>query len=181
LVQFILLMAFWLLLSGHYDAFHISLGVFSSLFVVLLNLRLRRYFMFRDEIFKTSDLSITLNYLRFIFVYIPWLLWQIVVASLQVAYVVLHPRLPIQPALLKFRTKLPNMSSKVILGNSITLTPGTITVEIEGDDFLVHALMDVSSSGIIDGTLPEQVARLYEKKPAQVVTGLEIIKSKREI
>ena len=174
-------MAFWLLLSGHYDAFHISLGVFSSLVVVLLNLRLRRYFMFRDEIFKTSELSITLKYLRFIFIYIPWLLWQIVVASLQVAYVVLHPRLPIQPALLKFKTKLPNMSSKVILGNSITLTPGTITVEIDDDDFLVHALMDVSSSGIIDGTLPEQVAKLYEKKPAQVVAGLEIIKSKREM
>jgi multicomponent Na+:H+ antiporter subunit E len=65
----------------------------------------------------------------------------------------------------------------VILGNSITLTPGTITLEIEEDVFLVHALMDISSTGIIDGSLPGQVAKLYEKEPGQVVGDVEIIKT----
>ncbi|MDO9585009.1 MAG: Na+/H+ antiporter subunit E, partial [Syntrophales bacterium] len=95
----------------------------------------------------------------------------------QVACVVLHPRCPIDPALLRFKTTLGNTSSKVILGNSITLTPGTITLEIAQDEFLVHALMDISSTGIIDGTLPGQVAKLYERKPGQVLREVEVIKT----
>lgn len=179
-VQFVLLMGFWLLLSGHYDFFHVAMGVLSSVMIILLNLRLRRYYFFTDEVFKTSPITTPLNYLRFVVIYIPWLIWQIIVASLQVAYVVLHPRMPIDPALLKFTTKLPTMGSKVILGNSITLTPGTITIQITEDEFLVHALMDVSSSGIVDGTLPGQVAKLYESKPREVVSGIKIIKSVRD-
>lgn len=174
-------MGFWLLLSGHYDFFHIAMGILSSIAVVLLNLRLRRYYHFTDEMFKTSPLTASLNVFRFIFVYIPWLIWQIVVASLQVAYVVLHPKMPIDPALIHFTTRLPTMGSKVILGNSITLTPGTITIEIRDDEFLVHALMDISSSGIIDGILPEQVAKLYERKPKEIITRLETVKSTKEL
>ena len=181
IVQFCLLMGFWLLLSGHYDFTHITMGVGSSILVILLNLRLRRYYFFTDEIFKTSALTSSLKYLRFVLFYIPWLIWQIIVASLQVAYVVLHPKMPIDPALVKFETKLPTMGSKVILGNSITLTPGTITLQIQDDDFLVHALMDVSSTGIIEGTLPGQVAKLYERKPKEVVTRIEIIKTVKDM
>jgi multicomponent Na+:H+ antiporter subunit E len=180
-VQFFLLMGFWLLLSGHYDFFHIAMGVLSSLVIVLLNLRLRKYYFFTDEAFKTSPITAPLNYVRFVVVYIPWLLWQIVVASLQVAYVVLHPRMPIEPSLITFNTKLPTMGSKVILGNSITLTPGTITVQISGDEFLVHTLMDISCSGIVDGTLPSQVAKLYDSKSREVVSGVNTCKTVKDI
>ena len=89
----------------------------------------------------------------------------------------MHPRCPIDPALVRFKTDLGNTSAKVILGNSITLTPGTITLEIAQDEFLVHSLMDASASGIIDGTLPGEVAKLYEKKPGQVVRDVRIIKN----
>jgi multicomponent Na+:H+ antiporter subunit E len=89
--------------------------------------------------------------------------------------------MPVDPSLLRFKTKLPSMSAKVILGNSITLTPGTITIQIEEDEFLVHALMDASSTGIIDGSLPGEVAKLYEKKPTHVVKDVKIIKSGAEI
>ena len=167
-------MLFWLLLSGHYDLMHISLGVFSVFLVMLMNYPLRRRLFAMEE-----ERSATLSFSRLqrLSFYIPWLLWQIIVSSIQVAYVVLHPRCPIDPALLRFKTKLKNVSSKVILGNSITLTPGTITLEIEGDEFLVHALMDISSTGIIDGTLPGQVAKLYEREPGQVIYDVEIIKT----
>jgi multicomponent Na+:H+ antiporter subunit E len=181
IVQFFLLMGFWLLLSGHYDLFHISMGVLSSIAIILLNIRLRRYFFFTDEVFRTSPMELSLNYPRFILFYVPWLIWQIIIASLQVAYVVLNPKMPIDPALIRFKTKLPTMGSKVILGNSITLTPGTITIQIREDEFLVHALMDISSSGIVDGTLPEQVARLYERKPKEIVSQMKIMKSVKEI
>jgi len=185
IIQFILLLGFWLLLSGHYDFFHISMGVFSSLLVIFINLRLKRYFFYQEEIDKTearikSHFHVGIKFFRLLY-YIPWLLWQIVIASLQVAYAVLSPKMPIDPSLILFKTKLPCMTAKVILGNSITLTPGTITVQISGDDFVVHALMDVSSSGILSGALPEQVAKLYEKKPGQVVSNIKIIKSKVNI
>ena len=175
-------MGFWLLLSGHYDFFYISMGVLSALLIVLLNIRLRKYYFFREEISETEAkikgiYPSRLRLIRFLFIYVPWLIWQIVIASLQVAYAVLRPKMPIDPSLVFFKTKLPNMSSKVILGNSITLTPGTITIQLTEDQFIVHALMDVSSSGIIDGTLPGQVAELYEKKPGQVVTEVKIVKT----
>lgn len=165
-------MVFWLLLSGHYDLLHIFCGIFSVTIVMLIHYPLRRHLSPLEEHLDTQQLRLT----RLIY-YVPWLLWQIVVASLQVACVVLHPRCPIDPALVRFKTGLGNTSAKVILGNSITLTPGTITLEIAQDDFLVHSLMDVSASGIIDGTLPGEVAKLYEKKPGQVVRNVEIIKN----
>jgi multicomponent Na+:H+ antiporter subunit E len=172
-------------MSGHYDFTHISMGVFSCFLVVLLHLRLRKYFFYEEEISETSAklkgvVPVRVRFLRVLF-YIPWLIWQIVVASLQVAAVVLNPKMPIDPALLVFKTKLPGTSAKVILGNSITLTPGTITIRIKGDEFLVHALMDASFTGIVDGSLPGEVAKLYEKKPEHVVSDVKIIKSGAEI
>jgi len=186
-IQFVLLLGLWLLLSGHYDLFHISMGFLSAAVIVLLNVRLRKYYFFKEEISETAAKikGIFPGKIRFLrlFFYIPWLILQIIVASLQVAYVVLSPKMPIDPALLRFKTRLPNTSAKVILGNSITLTPGTITIQIKGDEFLVHALMDASSTGIIDGSLPGEVAKLYAKKPEQVIKeeDVEIIKSGADI
>ncbi|HBB15788.1 MAG: hypothetical protein A3J94_01950 [Syntrophus sp. RIFOXYC2_FULL_54_9] len=174
IILIILLMIFWLLLSGHYDLMHLSFGVFSVILVMIINYPLRRR-LFAIE--KERSATLSFSRLQRLSFYIPWLLWQIVVSSVQVAHVVLNPRCPIDPALLRFKTKLRNVSSKVILGNSITLTPGTITLEIEEDEFLVHALMDISSTGIIDGTLPGQVAKLYEREPGQVIYDVEIIKT----
>lgn len=166
-----MLAGFWLLLSGHYDVMHISFGVFSVSVIMLLHYPLRKRLFDQEVANETQKLCIVR-----LFLYIPWLLWQIVVASLQVASVVLNPRCPIDPAVVKFRTSLKNTTYRVILGNSITLTPGTITLRIEGDEFLVHSLMDASSSGIIDGSLPGQVARLFEKHPGKVVRDVEMIR-----
>jgi len=175
IIQAVLLMVFWLILSGHYDLMHVSFGIFSVILVLIINHPIRRYLFALEE---HSD-ALKLSLVRLI-CYVPWLLWQIVIASLQVAYVVLHPKCPIDPAVLRFKTRLGNTSSKVILGNSITLTPGTITLEIEKDEFLVHSLMDISYSGIIDGTLPGEVAKLYERSPGQVVRDVEVIKTEAD-
>lgn len=184
-IQFVLLLGLWLLLSGHYDFFHIAMGVVCCFFVVVLHVRLRRYYFYQDEMEEVAsrmkeNYPVAIRFGRLLF-YIPWLVWQIAVASFQVAAVVLNPKMPIDPALVKFKTRLPNTSSKVILGNSITLTPGTITVQIKDDEFLVHSLMEKSASGITDGSLPGEVAKLYEKKPEQVVESIEFIKSGADI
>ncbi|MCP4220940.1 MAG: Na+/H+ antiporter subunit E [bacterium] len=184
-IQFFLLFGVWLMLSGHYDPFHIAMGILSSAGVVALHWRLRKYYFFEGEIAETSAkmknvFPARIRYGR-VFFYIPWLIWQIVVASLQVAAVVLNPKMPIDPGFVCFKSKLPNMGAKVILGNSITLTPGTITVELQKNEFVVHSLMDASASGIVDGSLPGEVAKLYERKPEQVVHDIKIIKSREEL
>lgn len=171
ILQFLILLGLWLVLSGKYDWLHISFGVFSAFLVTVLQLRINRYLYYQKKIANEHSLS----WSRMI-LYVPWLIWQIIVASLQVAYVVLHPRMPINPSLLKFKTKLPNIAARVILGNSITLTPGTLTINIDDDEFLVHALTDASQSGIVDGSLPKQVAKLYNRRPTTVIDDIRIEK-----
>ncbi len=185
IIQYVLLFAFWLLLSGHYDFIHIFYGVISVSAVVWLNYRLKKYAFFEEEMSQADaklkgDKPVTIRFLR-LFYYIPWLLWQIVIASLQVAAVVLNPKMPIEPAIIKFKSRLPNVSAKVILANSITLTPGTITLQLMDDEFIVHALMDMSATGITEDSLPAEVAKLYEKKPSQVAYKFEIIKSQGDM
>jgi multicomponent Na+:H+ antiporter subunit E len=174
--QAILLMVFWLIMSGHYDLMHVSFGVFSVILVLLINHSTRRHLYTLGE--RSEALRLRLGRLIY---YIPWLLSQIVIASLQVAYVVLHPKCPVDPAVLRFKTRLGNTSSKVILGNSITLTPGTITLDIRKDEFLVHSLADMFSSGILDGTMPGEVAKLYERSPGQVVGEVKVIRTETEL
>jgi multicomponent Na+:H+ antiporter subunit E len=175
-LQFLALGGLWLLLSGHFDAFHMGAGLFSALAVTLMHIRINRYLYYKKEIAGVHSLR-----LARLALYIPWLMWQIVLASLQVAYAVLHPRMPIDPALVRFKTKLPNIAAKVILGNSITLTPGTYTIRIRDDEFLVHSLMETSHSGIIDGSLPGQVAKLYGDKPSDVVTDVNIFHKAKNV
>lgn len=164
------LMVFWLLLSGHYDIFHISTGVVCVVAVLFLNHRLNLYRYYEEG----GRELMTIRFFR-LFVYVPWLLYMLFIAAFQVAYMVLHPRLPIRPSLLKFSANMPNVASKVVLGNSITYTPGTLTLLVRDDYFLVHALSPDSRSAIEDGSMPREVAKLYVKDPGHVLESSEII------
>ena len=172
ILQFLVLLGLWLILSGKYDYFHVSIGFISALLVTLVHLRLNHHLYYRHVIAQVKPLRLT----RLI-LYVPWLLWQIVLASLHVAYVILHPRVPIKPSLIRFRTKLPNVTAKVILGNSITLTPGTLTVKIDDDVFIVHSLTEASFTSIVDGSMPRQVAKLYQRRPSTVIDDIKILRT----
>jgi multicomponent Na+:H+ antiporter subunit E len=173
-VQALMLMGVWLLLSGHYDAFHISLGVFSVGLVMVLNRGLYRVRLYPGDVHRD------LQFGR-LFIYVFWLAKEIVVAALQVARYVLDPRMPIDPSFLEFHAELPNASSQVVLANSITLTPGTLTVDITEGVFLVHSLSDASSASLVEGTMPRRVAELFEGDESGEVTGVKIIKSAGEL
>lgn len=172
LVMAIFLMGVWLILSGHYDLLHILYGVGSVALVIWLNLRLRRLPLVENEPAGMAEIRI----LR-LAVYLPWLLWQIIMSGAYVAWVILQPRLPIQPEILRFRSRQPGVMAKVILGNSITLTPGTLTLDIEGDTFTVHALTGSSARGLYEGKMPTWTASLYEKDcpPDDLCTDVEHI------
>ncbi len=168
--QAVILMGLWLLFSGHYDAFHISLGLFSVLLILVLNRNIERVRLYPGDVHRD------LRPLR-VFLYAFWLLKEIVMAALQVARIVLDPKLPVDPSLLRFHADLPNAGSQTILANSITLTPGTLTVDIEEGVFLVHAFTDLSSTGLVEGVMPARVADLYVGEERGEVRDVQVTKS----
>jgi multicomponent Na+:H+ antiporter subunit E len=88
-----------------------------------------------------GDLKLNPKALAYLFVYVFVFLKALVLSNLDVAFRVLHPRLPIAPGIVKVKTKLKTPLGRLLLANSITLTPGTITVETRGEDVYVHWIM----------------------------------------
>lgn len=153
------LMLSWLVLSGHYDLFHLLLGVGSVLLILAMNRR-------RES--ASAQMLTSTRWLQLLS-YLPWLIKEMVLSALHVARVVLSPHMRLDPCLVRFRSEQPNEVAKVILGNSITLTPGTLTVDIDGEEFLVHALTRTLAGGLLDQTMQEKVASLFTDCPGRMV------------
>jgi multicomponent Na+:H+ antiporter subunit E len=166
---------FWLLLSGHYDLFHTSIGVLCSLGIALMHSRLQNHLFFRDQ---QSEWK--LRPFFFLLQYLPWLVWQIILSAWTVAKAVLKPG-KIDPQLVKFTVDYKNNAAKVILANSITLTPGTITVFLDEQNFLVHGLLDDSAGSLVDGSFQAQIRRNYEPSGQPCVSAVQVIKSRKEL
>lgn len=94
-------------------------------------------------------------------VYVPYLLWEIVKANIDIAKVVLHPRLPIDPAVVEFDAAVWSALPAATLANSITLTPGTLTVDVTQRHFTVHSLTDGSRSDLLAGGLERAVRFVF--------------------
>tara|TARA_B100002003_G_C14150443_1_gene553294 strand:- start:1832 stop:2413 length:582 start_codon:yes stop_codon:yes gene_type:complete len=154
LLTFFILFGIWLLLSGRFDGLHISLGVISCLIVAFLS---------TDLLFTSSETKgMTVTWLRFLR-YIPWLLHQVFLANIHVLYLTFHPRMMdlIDPEIIRFRSKLKSNISLLTFANSITLTPGTITVYVSVyGDFQVHAI-DKPSGRPLPGEMEERVGRIF--------------------
>jgi multicomponent Na+:H+ antiporter subunit E len=88
---------------------------------------------------------------------------EVVVSNIDIVRRILSPRLVIEPHFLRVRTTQPTDLGKVILANSITLTPGTVTVDLRGDELLVHALTNASGQAVEDGQLDKLVPRDCEE------------------
>lgn len=82
--------------------------------------------------------NIIVQTIKFIFMYLPLFIWKLIVANISLAKIVLDPKLPINPGFVKISTGLKGDAGKLILANSITLTPGTLTVDVEEDELLIH-------------------------------------------
>lgn len=162
--QAALLMALWVVLSGFLDPFHLGLGGASVALVLWVNRGIRRLPAFR----AAAQPDATLRPLRFL-EYCLWLPVQILRSAIYVAGVVLHPRLPVRPVVVRFRSRQPNAFAQMILGNSITLTPGTLTVDVEGDWFVVHALTEKTARELLGGAMQRKVARLFTDEPGPMV------------
>lgn len=145
------LFAFWLFLSGMLVPFFIAAGVGSALGVAALAWRM-----------KVADHECHPAHLAWaaLLSYWPWLAGEIIRSAWDVARRVLHPGLPISPTLVEFRPAQRSDLGLVIHANSITLTPGTITVEAEPGRFLVHALTREGAQGLAGSEMDRRCAAL---------------------
>ena len=149
-----LLFLLWLLLSGKFETGYVALGLLFSLAIAWHESR------------HTHAPAFALPLLRYLW-YLPWLLSRVLLANLHVARIILQPALPLDPKLFTHRTSLQDEAAVVLLGNSITLTPGTITVEASQRELLVHTLDGASADDLASGRLEERIGRVFERKPVR--------------
>lgn len=142
-----LLFAFWLLLSASFEVVHVVVGAVFAGVVMWLN-----------PPHAASDRK--LSWLAALG-YLPWLIGKILKSGLHVSRLILSPAMPISPKFIRHQTKLKSDGELVILGNSITLTPGTITVEVAPGELVVHAIDEASSADLRDGMLDDRVGRIF--------------------
>jgi len=147
-----LLVTAWLLWSGFFKPLLLGLGAFSCMLVLYLAHRMH---LFDDDIFA-------LRFSARLFKFWGWLAKEIFLSSLDVARVVLNPKLPISPTVVTFDTVCEHKVDKAILGNSITLTPGTLTLNIEGQEMAVHSLTRKGAEDLQSGEMERRVVALRD-------------------
>jgi multicomponent Na+:H+ antiporter subunit E len=145
------LFVMWVMLSGKFDLFHLGLGLVLSFCVAWINSG-HSPFVPRFHLWGK------------ILMYLPWLFMRIVDSSLHLTKLILHPRLPIHPRLIRYESTLQEPPAVVLLGNSITLTPGTITVEVNGQVLLIHAMDEVSSEDVTSGRIESKIAEVFGER-----------------
>lgn len=128
-VLLVLALLIWFLLTYPFDVQELIAGGVAAIVIILIPL---------PGISVLGELRWTPKAIAYGIGYVFYFLWQLVKANLDVAFRVLNPKLPIEPGIVKVKTHLKTRMGRLLLANSITLTPGTITVETDGEDFYVH-------------------------------------------
>lgn len=144
------LFALWLLLSGYFLPLLLGLGVASCVVIV--------WILHRMDAIDHESFPIRMQ-LRGL-TYWPWLMKEIVKSNLTVAGIILNPRLPISPTVRPVRASQATDMGRVIYANSITLTPGTISVHMADEEILVHALTRDGAESFDDPDMDRRVTRL---------------------
>lgn len=149
LTLIVVLYGFWLLLSGYFTAFLLAAGAGSAVAVVLLARRM--------EVIDHEGHPVYLSWR--VFTYWPWLIKEIAKSAWEVAKIILDPGLPISPTLVRVKTSQKTTVGVVTYANSITLTPGTVSVEVAMGEILVHALTRSGAEALLAGEMDRRVSR----------------------
>jgi len=160
--QFALLFAstfgFYLLVGGTMTTFNVATGAVTATIVAAMLRRIATS--------GSVDLSGLAGRLARMALYVPLLLWEIVKANVDIAKVVLHPRLPIDPEVVEFDAAVWSELPATTLANSITLTPGTLTVDVTQRHFTVHSLTEGSRTDLLAGGLERAVRFVFYGRAA---------------
>jgi multicomponent Na+:H+ antiporter subunit E len=154
LLAFILFI-FWVILTASLARASLLLGAICSALTAAISLLV---------LARTLDPDITLPVLARFPVFAVRLIWEIIKANIDVAKIIINPKLPIDPRVTEYRTFLKGDLPKTVFADSITLTPGTVTLEIKDDIFYVHCLAAHHEEGLHQGTLERMVAWLFGVK-----------------
>lgn len=149
---FAFLFLFWIILSPSINIESIVAGVIVCSGIVLYS----KDILFNDNEVTLYRISNIKKFLSFIWC----LIVEVIKANIQVAKIVLSPSMPISPKFVKVPINIKKDFNKVMYGNAITLTPGTLTVDIEEDNYIIHALTEDAANDLIDSILEKQVIRL---------------------
>ncbi len=149
----LVLFGVWLLLSGIFEPLLLGLGVLSCVIVVLIAHRM--------DVIDREGVPIHLGWR--ILSYWVWLAVEIVKANLDVARRILDPKLPIHPLLVRVKASQASELGQVIYANSITLTPGTVSMQLEGGEILVHALAREMAEDLEGGEMDRRVTAVSER------------------
>ena len=139
----------WLLLSGHTSVLLLSLGLLSVAAVVACASRLE----------VLDDESVPVHLLPGLIRYVPWLIGQVIRSNLDVARRIVSPELPIHPSVIKVDATHHTEVGRVTYANSITLTPGTISLDVSAETIEVHALTEDAANDLMSGEMARQVQR----------------------
>ena len=145
----VILFGFWVLMSGQFSAFLLAAGAGSAIAVAL--------FARRMAVIDREGYPLYLG--LHVFTYWPWLVKEMAKSAWTVSLVILHPRLPISPVFVRVKPSQRTVIGRVTYANSITLTPGTITVDADADEFLVHALTREGARDLAGGDMDRRVSR----------------------
>jgi len=156
---FIVLMALWVILSGHLDALHLGLGVFSCLLVVWMS----------GDLFAGQTEKPAPRVFRVVTLLIPyafWILKEVAISNLHVLRLALSPRgiRHVEPRIIRYKTFLKSDLARFIFANSITLTPGTVTIRLEGDELFVHAISRATAESL-GGEMERRIGRIFGELP----------------
>lgn len=151
---FLLLVASWFLWSGHLEPFVLALGALSCFFCIWICRRM--------QIIDSEGAPVELG-IRPFTTYLPWLIKEIVKSNIAVTKIVLSPDMKLQRNLIEVGANQKTALGRVILANSITLTPGTVSVSMQQDRILVHALSFDGAEEDLSGEMARRVCRLEGK------------------
>lgn len=157
----ILLYTFWILMSGFFTPFLLAAGFGSALAVAWLAHRM--------EVADREGHPFHLSWAAL--TYWPWLAKEILKSAVDVARVILDPALPASPTVVRFRPRQGTVVGLVTHANSITLTPGTLAIEVGRDEFMVHALTREGAAATVDSDMDRRVERFEGDAPHQPAGG----------
>lgn len=152
--MYILFFLLWIMFNGQ---FTLEIAVFGLVIAAVMYLFICKFmgYGYRKDLIIVKEIGFIIQYLGL-------LLWEIVKANMATIRFIMARKHKNEPILVHFKTALKTRTAKTLLANSITLTPGTITVSLEGDEYVVHCLDKSFSEGLSDSSFVNLLTRMEE-------------------
>jgi multicomponent Na+:H+ antiporter subunit E len=148
----VLLFCFWFLMSPELTVRNFAFGIFSACGIT---------YYWRSDLFERGNrMGFNLRQVYLLGNYLLHLVYNVILANIHVAMIVLNPRLPVSPGFIQVKTKLEYDLPKFLYANSITLTPGTITVNLKDDRLLIHAITEEAARDVCDWYMQDKLREI---------------------